>query len=256
MILSKGSQGPLVKRIQFFLIGLGLLKSSATGFYGDKTTMAVRTFQAKNNLSIDGKVGPNTLAEMIKLGLSVEAAPVSSASGYPVRPAGAAPLSDKQKNSSFGTIKWRRNYKSKDREAIIITNGWDDQNIIVTNVPQLVKLGLSKTGNVSWHKKCEKQLLSLWKEWDDTGLLKYVISYEGAYNPRLIRGSRTSLSQHSYGVAFDINAAWNGLGKYPAGPGQRGCLYKLVPSMYKWGFYWGGHFSRRDGMHAEVYKIL
>jgi hypothetical protein len=262
MILKVGSNGPLVKRIQFFLIGLGLLDGKgrenavADGIYGRNTKNAVVKFQSKYGLGADGIVGSNTLAKMIELGLSIENKPVSISNKYPVKPSGVLPLSNGQKDSIFGKIQWKRNYKSKDREAIIITNGWEKNNIILVQIPQLVKLGFSKTGNVSFHKKAAHQLVGLWKEWDDTGLLKYVISYEGSYNPRLIRGSKTSLSQHAYGVAFDINAPWNGLGRYPAEPGQKGCLYELVPSMYKWGFYWGGHFVRRDGMHAEVYKVI
>jgi hypothetical protein len=29
-----------------------------------------------------------------------------------------------------------------------------------------------------------------------------------------------------------------------------------VPVAHKFGFYWGGHFSRRDGMHFEIAKVM
>jgi hypothetical protein len=38
--------------------------------------------------------------------------------------------------------------------------------------------------------------------------------------------------------------------------GEHGCLLELVPIANEHGFYWGGHFSRKDGMHFEIAKIL
>jgi hypothetical protein len=35
-----------------------------------------------------------------------------------------------------------------------------------------------------------------------------------------------------------------------------GCLLDLVPAANKFGFYWGDHFTRRDGMHFEVAKLV
>lgn len=74
--------------------------------------------------------------------------------------------------------------------------------------------------------------------------------------PRFVRGSRTTLSNHSWGTAFDINYAWNCLGALPALRGEKGSVRELVPIAHRHGFYWGGHFSRRDGMHFEVARVL
>ena len=49
---------------------------------------------------------------------------------------------------------------------------------------------------------------------------------------------------------------WNGLGARPALVGQKGCVRELVEIANRNGFYWGGHFTRLDGMHWEVAKIL
>jgi hypothetical protein len=71
--------------------------------------------------------------------------------------------------------------------------------------------------------------------------------------PIFIRGNTTTLSNHAFGTAFDINADQNSLGARPALVGQRGSTRELVPLANKWGFYWGGHFgSRPDGMHFEI----
>jgi hypothetical protein len=31
--------------------------------------------------------------------------------------------------------------------------------------------------------------------------------------------------------------------------------FELVPIAHRHGFYWGGHFSQRDGMHFEVAQV-
>jgi D-alanyl-D-alanine carboxypeptidase len=60
------------------------------------------------------------------------------------------------------------------------------------------------------------------------------------------------LSNHSWGTAIDLNATWNGRGAIPAMMGDRGCIRELVAVAHANGFYWGGHFTTKDGMHFEV----
>jgi hypothetical protein len=79
-----------------------------------------------------------------------------------------------------------------------------------------------------------------------------VLSFAGGFEPRFVRGSRTTLSNHSFGSAFDINAEWNARGHRPALVGEKGSTRELVPIAHDWGFWWGGHFSTSDGMHFEV----
>jgi hypothetical protein len=80
-----------------------------------------------------------------------------------------------------------------------------------------------------------------------------VFPLNGAFVLRFIRGRTSTLSNHAYGSAFDINADETPLGARPRLVGQRGATRELVPLANKWGFYWGGHFgSRPDGMHFEV----
>ena len=83
-----------------------------------------------------------------------------------------------------------------------------------------------------------------------------ILSYAGAFYPRFIRGSKTQLSNHSWGTAFDINVPQNGLGKKPAMIGEIGCVREIVPIANEYGLYWGGHFTRMDGMHFEIAKII
>lgn len=58
--LKTGSSGTLVNNLQTKLISMGYLKSKVTGYYGNQTKEAVKKFQAKNGLKVDGIAGTTT----------------------------------------------------------------------------------------------------------------------------------------------------------------------------------------------------
>ncbi len=60
--LTPGSRGEEVRRMQEALIKLKYLKGTADGVYGTNTENAVRKFQRKNGLKVDGVAGKKTLA--------------------------------------------------------------------------------------------------------------------------------------------------------------------------------------------------
>ena len=63
--LSKyGSNGEEVKQIQTKLKRWGYYTGSVDGIYGTKTVSAVKSFQKKNGLTVDGIAGPKTLNAM------------------------------------------------------------------------------------------------------------------------------------------------------------------------------------------------
>lgn len=74
-------------------------------------------------------------------------------------------------------------------------------------------------------------------------------TWDGCFNIRKSRGL-PSLSLHSWGLAIDVNASWNGLGK------QSTLSKGFVKCFLDAGFNWGGNFSKRkDPMHFELSKI-
>lgn len=79
------------------------------------------------------------------------------------------------------------------------------------------------------------------------GLHEEIKTWDGCFNVRKKRGLG-SLSLHSWGVAIDINAAWNGLGKKPT------FSKAFVDCFLAAGFDWGGHWAmpRTDGMHFQL----
>ena len=63
-VLEVGSSGEDVRRVQQKLIQWGYLSGAADGKYGEKTRAAVASFQRKNGLTADGRVGAKTAAAM------------------------------------------------------------------------------------------------------------------------------------------------------------------------------------------------
>lgn len=60
----QGSTGSVVTKIQQKLYNWGYYSGSVDGVYGSKTTAAVKYFQRRNGLTVDGKCGPQTLAAL------------------------------------------------------------------------------------------------------------------------------------------------------------------------------------------------
>lgn len=63
-VLEVGSRGDDVTKVQKKLIQYGYMTGTADGRYGEKTRDAVMWFQRKNDLTVDGKVGPSTAAAL------------------------------------------------------------------------------------------------------------------------------------------------------------------------------------------------
>jgi hypothetical protein len=133
--------------------------------------------------------------------------------------------------------------------------------IVPVTVPQLAAVPLYEVGGqtfggkIRWHRRGVAQLLAAWAEVEKAGLLGRVLTFDGALNARLIRGSHSTPSNHAFATAFDINATWNGLHVTPPRVGRRGSVRELAPIFESHGFRWGGNYSSRpDGMHFEIVR--
>lgn len=76
-----GMSGDTISRVQSLLKELNYLSGKATGYYGSETEAAVRAFQKNNKLSVDGKVGRQTMLKLTSDNAVRASAPVSSGSG-------------------------------------------------------------------------------------------------------------------------------------------------------------------------------
>jgi peptidoglycan hydrolase-like protein with peptidoglycan-binding domain len=249
MTMQTGSTGPEVRTWQTFLLGEGLYHGEVTGVFDAETRQATVDFQRYAGLGADGIAGPKTIAEAVSRGMAIPGPPADDHPG---------PLSAADRAQLFGTFAYRPSPTATVTEAITITDGWPSQNIVTVDLPQLAGvLGAPGSHKVPFHRKAAPQLQALWAAWEEAGLLPLVLSWAGSWAPRFVRGSRTNLSNHAWGTAFDINAGWNGLGKIPAASGAKGSCRDLVPLAHEHGFFWGGNFpGRPDGMHFEVRELL
>lgn len=64
VVLEVGSRGENVTKVQKKLIQWGYLEGTADGRYGEQTRDAVKLFQRRNGLTVDGRVGPATASAM------------------------------------------------------------------------------------------------------------------------------------------------------------------------------------------------
>lgn len=77
VVLEVGSSGANVTKVQKKLIQFGYLDGESDGRYGEKTRDAVKWFQRRNGLTVDGRVGPATAAA---LGVTLSSSASSSGS--------------------------------------------------------------------------------------------------------------------------------------------------------------------------------
>ncbi|GAA4123994.1 hypothetical protein GCM10022215_31240 [Nocardioides fonticola] len=121
--------------------------------------------------------------------------------------------------------------------------GWVASHIATEPVPIL--------GSMTCNTAIFPQLRAALEEIVQRGLASkiHVGEYAGCFYPRFIAGT-TTLSNHAFGLAFDLNVPGN----------QRGTVGEMdrtVVSIFKkWGFAWGGDWSYTDPMHFELARLV
>lgn len=143
--------------------------------------------------------------------------------------------------SAFGNP--RSNYTS---ECQPVTNKNLKQRIVLANVGPFRVQGLDSA--------VEDLKLIFAKAKETLPDVYSVLGTAGMLCPRLIRGSATSISNHSFGTAIDLTIGGEliPLGKPKV---QRGLLL-LYPLFHEHGWFWGASFHRTDSMHFEAGKSL
>lgn len=273
--ISVGTSSEDVKIIQIILAGLGFLTYDKMSTTLDTDTMlALQKFGKKINVTIDtnqsisknvidlftGYTISNNTTTVVKtpvqqpttqqINQKLPKEAYDDKYNWPPTPANMKSF-NKYAVGLYGKIEFYRTKPNED--YITITNNFVKDNIIKITIPQLAKIQNPHGISLSCHRLAAPNILGLWQEWENLGLLSRIITFNGLFNARFVRGSRTTLSPHAYAAAFDINTQWNGLKKKPPGVGEKGSVRELVPSALRWGFNWGGFWkSKYDGMHFEV----
>lgn len=155
-------------------------------------------------------------------------------------------------NRYFGKF----DFRSLRDGSIRILGSWERDNIVSIEVPALKGIptyGGKFPGKVRCHRLMAESFQGAFAEIaSKPALREKLLFWSGGFVPRHIaRNPSRSLSPHSWGIAFDINDEWNGWGTPGAPKGKKGSVIELRPVFEKWGFYWGGNFSKCDPMHFQ-----
>ncbi|GAA1911395.1 hypothetical protein GCM10009797_01370 [Nocardioides hwasunensis] len=191
-------------------------------------------------ISTDG-VTPATirkpLQRLVGKGASVQMLDVASRLGLDPDARLTAIPTDSTLGSVVGTYRYRVVDGRVEPDA-----AWVAANIRTETVPIL--------GSVTCHKDLFPQLRAALLEVQQQGLAKEVhpSEYAGCYYPRFIADT-TSLSNHAFGLALDLNVPGN----------QRGTVGEMdraiVGIFKRWGFAWGGDWRYTDPMHFELAEV-
>jgi hypothetical protein len=147
--------------------------------------------------------------------------------------------------SSGGGIIGTMNYRILDDGFIKPNQAWVDSNISSATV--------SIIGEVTCHRLMIPQLQAALSDIESSGLGNELRpgDYGGCYVPRFIdRNPSLPLSMHAFGLAIDFNVSTNQLGT------DGDMNPRIVEIFERWGFVWGGDWSRPDPMHFELGRLV
>jgi peptidoglycan hydrolase-like protein with peptidoglycan-binding domain len=240
--IKRGDRGEEVKSWQRFLVDSGYDIEKIDGIFGKITEEKTKKIQIRHGITPDGIVGTDSWNLMFR-------------SNTKLRPMG----SNSERERSFGKFSYTPNPIPGNPENIRMDPVWCRENIRQVSIPQLMGIkGAPKSGIIQFHKLGSENIKKFFQSVEDNNLLEKIISWDGSFVPRFIRGSSTYLSNHSWATAFDINARWNPLGSSGAKRGSTGSVHEILEIAEENGFYWGGNFrGRPDPMHFELaYPLL
>jgi hypothetical protein len=267
--LAYGDVGADVRRLQEYLVSGGAVLSP-DGHFGPNTRTVLLKWQHDRGLSQTGIFDTVTREAFEAAGFVLRTPSSASArpgTSWPPAPASPPQPNPKLTESLFGRFNFVLSPTPDNPERIEILDNWVGDNIVSLHIPELDK-GLfadrntyvvHAVGRIQCHKLAAPKFTELFAEWGKAKLIDRVITCAGAFSPRLIRGSttanRANLSNHAWGSALDINDAQNQRKHVPVTLNARGCVRELVEIANALGFYWGGHFRTKDGMHFELAKL-
>jgi hypothetical protein len=118
---------------------------------------------------------------------------------------------------------------------------WENENIVTTTVPVL--------GRVRCHRSLVPALTGALRDLEAAGLAGLLppAGFAGCWNPRLVEPGG-AVSRHAWGAAVDFNSPKNPTGLASVQDDR------LVETMERWGFTWGGRWLVPDPAHFEYLK--
>lgn len=123
----------------------------------------------------------------------------------------------------------------------------EENNLFLWDVPTELEIGVIPK-KIYCNKDIVEPLTKAFKNLIERGFVGELKTWDGCFNIRKKRGA-SSLSIHSWALAVDVNAAWNGFGKEPT------LSNGFVQCFTDAGFDWGGVWKKKDGMHFQLSSI-
>jgi hypothetical protein len=273
-----GNNNPLeVQRWQYFLLKQNIPQvGHIDGQFGLKSEEATKFFQVQHAIAVTGEFDAATRNVARNLGYTVvpdNHYDDKKTTAFPPRPTDLSSPDNESRNAGLTCFKFKQLPLANrgDKDEIVILGScdgtiadWRHTNIVSIAVPQL-RFAVGFNGTITCHKVAAPRVKALFERWEALDLLHLIRDFDGMFNPRYIRNkspsaaghgvkqsrSVTTLSNHAFGSAFDINAGDNPFNERPALCPTRGCVRELVAAANEMGFFWGGHFTSPDGMHFE-----
>jgi D-alanyl-D-alanine carboxypeptidase len=271
-----------VQRWQYFLLKQGIPQvGQIDADFGINTETATKFFQVKSGIPANGKVDDRTLQKAAELEYTIlpdDHYEERAGPNFPRAPSNLASPDNDTRNRDFTCFRFiqRPRNQRPDAEAIVQKGScdgsepdWVATHIVAIGMPQL-QFARGFDGRFRCHSKAAPMFTALFAKWEEADLLHLILSYEGCFVPRYIRDKAPpgdnghsekkssdvpTLSNHSFGSAFDINFNDNMRRSVPAFCGRRGSVRELVAAANALGIFWGGHFDTQDGMHFEISKL-
>jgi len=123
-----------------------------------------------------------------------------------------------------------------------------ENNMVLWDIPNELEIGAIPK-RLYCNKDMVYPLTQAFKNLIDRGYVRDLKTFDGCFNIRKKRGL-SSMSLHSWGIAIDVNAAWNQLNMTPT------LSVGFVNCFTDTGFEWGGTWKGRvDGMHMQLASI-
>lgn len=119
-----------------------------------------------------------------------------------------------------------------------------EKSMVLWDVPTELEIGVIPK-RIYCNKDMVKPLEQAFRNLIKTGFVRELKTFDGCFNIRNKKAG-TTYSLHSWGVAIDVNAAWNGYGKKPT------LSSGFVKCFTDAGFDWGGLWSTPDAMHFQL----
>lgn len=119
-----------------------------------------------------------------------------------------------------------------------------ENNMVVWDVPPELEIGVIPK-KIYCNKDLVRPLTLAFTNLIHRGHVGELKTWDGCFNIRLKRSGGTP-SLHSWGIAIDVNSAWNRQGEEPT------LSTEFVRCFTDAGFDWGGNWGKPDAMHFQL----